>query len=186
MPSPTATKGLSLYLANLRSLISQSSTWQTWTGNPGNAAIAINSVYLIGVTPPSVLDGNPDNQGYTAADWAKIRPFCVINYDLRNGYEAKQEGQGFGGSAFVETARILFSFEDTIDPANAENYSDQVIAFLENVGGVIDDLKASTGVDSNINFHTIRLEGIPKRSDQTENATRGDYLMVIFSAEAGI
>lgn len=183
---PTATKGLSLYLANLRTLISQSSTWQTWTGHPGDATTAANSLYLVGVTPPSVLDGTPDNQGYAPADWDTLRPFCVINYDMRNGFEARQDATGFTGNSFVETARILFSFEATIDPENAENYSDQVIAFLENVGGIIEDLKASTGVDGAINFHTIRLEGIPKRADQTERATRGDYLFVLFSAEAGV
>lgn len=182
----SATKGLSLYLANLRSIISQSATWQAWTGNTGNAAAAANSLYLIGVMPPSVLDGTPDNQGYAPADWNKLRPFSVINYAARDGYDARQDGEGFTGMSFVESARILFSFEDTIDPANAENYSDQVIGFLENVGGVIDDLKAATGVDGNINFHTIKMEGIPRRADQTEVATRGDYLMVIFSVEAGI
>lgn len=173
---------LSLFLTNVQSLIAGSASWQTWTGHANDPASAARSVYLVGVTPPKILKAAPDNQGYAPADFDALRPFIILNYAMRDGYDGRQDGI----SAFVERARVMFSFEDSVPPEDAEDYQAAVTSFLDNVGSVLADLQALAGVDGNANLHDIRLERAPTRADQTERATRGDYHVVIFSAEVGI
>jgi hypothetical protein len=178
----TPSKSLSLYIANVQKLIAASPSWQTWTKHAGDAAAAQESVYLVGVTPPASRDGTADNKGYTPEDFDELRPFCVVNYSFRDGYEGSQEAVG----TFVERARVMFSFEDTVPDGDLEDYNEAVLSFLENVGKVIADLQEAAGVDGNCNLHDIRMEKPPMRADQTERAARGDYHVVIFSAEVGI
>lgn len=172
---------LSLTLTNVRALIAGSAAWRKWTGKSTEKDAAA-SVYLVGLPLPHELDGGPDNAGYTAAQFAELRPFCLINFHHRDGAESDQVAQ----SAFVDTQRILFSFEDSVASEDAGHYQDAVLLFLNNAGAVLDELKGLAGTDDLVNVHKFRMEKAPTRAAETERATRGDYHVVIFSAEVGI
>jgi hypothetical protein len=169
----TPTSSLALYLANLRTLIAASATFQAWVG-ADDAAAAAAHVHLIGLPPPN-------GEEFTADELSALRPFVIVGFHPRDGVQFSRVAD----QEYEESARVAFSFEDEVAPENARNYDDAAIDFLNQAGGTLKDMQDLAGTDGYLSVHEFRMEKAPTRADQTAAAGRGDYLVVIFSAAIG-
>ena len=153
----TATGPLSVPVDALRTLVSESSTFQTWTG-AANAAQALNSIFLV------------------SADESETRPLALINTgpDWRITRNAQ--------SAAIPSGGLLISFEDDVTGSDAAAAED----FLNQCGGVLSDIMTASGTSGTICIHDILFETPPSRATEDDEVAQGDFFYVRFNVMWGI
>jgi hypothetical protein len=150
----------SIQLSILRTMISQSTSFQTWTGT-ANATAALARIY------------------FEAQDDASIaRPFSLVF--MGNEY-VQQSIAGGASQVFQPSGQLVMMFEDAVAPGNAGSEADSYFAFANEIGDVIDDLLALGGTDSLLSFESIALTGGPSRSEKNDKVSLGDIYTASFN-----
>lgn len=165
---------LAIPLAGIESLISNSDTFIQWVG-AADAATALAHIHVVGV------DATPA-AGLAAPDWSALWPLCVINFDPRMGQIADSIAMG----QVIERSRIGVLFEDAVPTGDAAAHKESTYRFLNNVGGVIQDLFAAAEQGGNL---VVTGHDIPQpvmRANETESQAKGDYLQCIVVFHVGL
>ena len=147
----TASGGLSLPLENLRTLLSNCTTFQTWTGTATPAAAAAR-IYLWG------YDGTP------------TYPTAIVFWGDANSYDSEAIASGgpnqFGVRADCDL--IFLANIDTTYTTYASSFEQCMMAFCNDVGGIIDSMKDLAGSGAYLNIESIRKIAGPSRSDKSD------------------
>lgn len=152
---------ISTSLAILRTMLSESVTFQTWVG-AADATEALDSILYVEKTDLE-------------------RPFAVI--DIGEGWESEQIAAGVNGS-FVDSGQLLLFFE--ADVADGATDGDALIDFLDPVGGSIQDIQVLSGQGGYISIHNITMSEPPDRSDDNEKPPEGDHYNIEFTITWGL
>lgn len=152
---------LSIPLAMLRTMLSESAVFQAWVG-AGDATEALDSILYV---------EKKDLQ----------RPFAVI--DIGEDWESEQIAAGLRGS-FVNSGQLLLFFE--ADVAEGATDGDALIDFLDPVGGVIQDIQVLSGQGGYISIHSIIMSEPPDRADDNEDPPEGDHYNIEFTITWGL
>jgi len=141
----TAAGSITLYLANLETLLANSATFQTWTGAAdATAALAFIHLYerSAGKTRPNAF------LYYT--DWSDADPLVLL-------------GQ--------ETVSMAMRFEAS---SSGDDVEDEVREFLTKVGTIKDEMKVLSGTDDYIYIQEWSLDVESIGRNPQEEQTSGD------------
>jgi hypothetical protein len=156
----TASGMVSVPVSALRDMLSQSATFQTWTGTASSAA-ALAYIHMIGL-----------------AEADRVRPFALIT--LGDNWR-----RTYGGSnRFIPSGELFLVLESDIDEDNVEDFADSELEFSNNVGGVIGDLEALTESGALV-IQTIRMQVPPERTWRDEKQSEGDYYQCVIAVDYG-
>jgi hypothetical protein len=150
----------SIQLSILRTMISQSSSFQTWTGT-ANAAAALARIYFEAQDDSSV-----------------VRPFALVF--MGNEY-VQQSIAGGASQVFQPSGQLVMMLEDAVAPGNAASHADAYFAFANELGDLIEDLMALGGTDSLLSFESIALTGGPGRTEKNDRVSLGDNYTASFN-----
>jgi hypothetical protein len=157
----TATGVISVPLSALRTMVSQSATFQTWVG-AANAAAALASIHMVGLAEADVA-----------------RPFALVTLgdNWRRTYA--------GTNRFTMNGELFLVLEGEVDAANVDDFADAEFEFTNTVGGIIEDLEALSESEALI-VQSIRVQDAPQRSWRDEKASEGEYYNCVFAFEYGL
>lgn len=160
----TPTGHLGKALDNLRTLVANSSTFQTWTGTATTAA-AKARIYI-----ESADTGSP------------TRPFCVVGFG--EDFAISKVGGGTGNT-YRNDGSLLLWFEGAVSSGNAADSEDAAYEFLNDVDGILSDCQTLSGSGGYINVTEFGLLLGPERSAPAQGET-DDYMVMAFSVAYGI
>ncbi len=154
---------LSLPMEHLKTLLSNSATFQSWVG-AADAAEALASIYMVRV----------DEETFT-------RPLAVI--DIGEKYYSNIRSGG-GANFFQKRGELLLMFEaDVVEGSTSE---EAVLNFLDNVGGCLADMEELSGTPEFLSLHEIEFDEAPTRSIDDEEPPEGDFYRVKFIVTWGL
>lgn len=159
----TATGAISVPLESLRTLISESSTFQTWV-NAEDETAALDRVFVEGV--PGVDENDKDLL-------VSLRPFALVTFDTVGDSLLSF----FGGT-------LLMMFESDISEENLKDHRDAAYEFTNNVGAVVVDVRNASYEAGKLFIRTIEAVGRPARSDPKEDM--GRYMQMWFKVSYGL
>lgn len=171
---------LSEPLGLLRTRLSESAAWQTWTG-AASAAAALAFIHLVEAPAPA----NPD--GYTSDELDTLSPCAVIDMPPDGGGMSMTRN---AVNAFRPTGRMMLLFSDDVD--SAQTAADAKLTFTNRVGEIIEQLWAANEGDA-LQIHNIDIVDGPFRSDPIGSVRddthspsgEGDYHQVTFAIDWG-
>ncbi len=147
-------------LIALQTMLAESATFQAWT-SAANAAAALNSIHLV-----------------TVAEDALARPFAIVDLGDTLSLHAAAAG------THIPSGELTVYFEadvpDDITDAQA------LLAFSDQVGGVIADLLAVSGDGDRISIRAIGYSTAPTRSIDDREPVEGDFYRVELQIEHGV
>lgn len=146
--APTGTE--SKLLDNLRTLVANSSSFQTWVGAE-NATVAKASVTIEESAPGS------------------NRPFAIVGFDSPPEREASAGGTR---NYFELRTTLWLAFEAAI--SDTDSPEDSLYEFTNTVGAIIGEMELLAGTGGYLNATSIRCEGIG-RSDIGEASASGAF-----------
>lgn len=154
----TPTGKLSLPLKHLQDTIANSSNFQTWVG----ALDAAAAKAFIHVEYSETLAG----------------PFAVI--DWSNDFVRDYDSAGPQGNNFMQVAATLqLIFKGTVNTELDD--VDNKYTFLNNIGGILDDIETNAGQGGYLDITQIRfLEGPMRPLPKERNTDIGDFQRIIF------
>ena len=164
------TGSLSKPLYNLQTLIASSATFQTWVGATGDA-----EAKLAAARARIYLAAKPGGSA--------VRPFAVV------GQGDEREWPGLAGGArnhFGDSGSLLVSFEADVAEEDQDDDADAEMAFLNPVGGVIDDILQLSASGGYLAVTGITLSDGPGRSDPRERDSLGDAYWILFQVRWGV
>ena len=154
--APTDT--LSKIIDTLRATIAGSTTFQTWTGNVGDASGAKAEVYIEETDPTA----------------SGKRPFAVVGFDEGPEHEAIAGGSR---TFFMLTGKVWVEFEAAI---TEDDSVDAFYEFSNKVGKIIEEIEALSGTPGYLDITDMRLTGIGRSRDGKETA-EGAYYQAIYT-----
>lgn len=160
---------LSNNLGILRDMIANTVTWQEWTNHKDDPDEAKEHVYY--ATP-------------TQAQIAAIEyPYAVI--DLADDWSIDLVSEGRYAN-FTGMGSLFIQIEDEIADMFLENPSDAFLNFTNNLGGLVDDLAASSGRDDNLFVRKITIEVAPIRNDDEEENVGTRLFRTLMRVDVGL
>lgn len=159
---------LSLPIASLRIIISESTAFQTWVG-AADATAARLSIFPAGM----------EVQG--------ARPLCVINY-ADGGFSMPRIAGGSRGHFDPgASGRLQFHFEADVAPDMQDDpdFADGYFSFTNTVGAILSDIAELSGSDAYIDLRSVTLTYGPSRADQSIQEAEGDFYIAAFAVEWG-
>ena len=149
----------------LRAMLSESATFQTWTG-VGSAAAALARIHEYAVEKPT------SKKEYTLAELADLRPYAVIREPAEDLFAVSaDEAQDVYMTAGVLTLKLEEETPalDQATPGVAEKN------FTDTIDGIMGDLRDQAVVSgASLNFE--RMELVEKRrAHQNIIASQGDW-----------
>jgi hypothetical protein len=138
----TPTSNFALTLDSLATMFSNSTHFQTWTGE-ANANDAKTHVYIAGVG---------QDEG---AALAALRPYAIIWQE--------SPVMNINTAAFA-TGEIHCILEANVAVANQGNHQDAMYEFLNNVEPVIADVMNASYEPGNLLIRNVNFDGVPQRS----------------------
>ena len=154
---------LSVPLDLLRTMLSESATFQTWVA-AADATEALDSIHLVELEEGDV-----------------VRPLAVI--DIGEEWSSTQFAAGVNGT-FINSGQLLLFFE--ADVAEGATEGEAVIAFLDEVGGCIQDIQVLSGQGGYISIHSVEMAEPPMRAVDDEEPPEGDFYRIKFVIEWGV
>ena len=154
----------SIQLSILRTMISQSTSFQAWTGT-ANAAAALARIYF-------EAQDNSD----------VVRPFALVF--MGNEY-VQQSIAGGASTVFQPTGQLVMMLEDDVAAENADSHADAYFAFSNELGGLIEDLMDLSNTDSLLSFESIALTGGPSRTEKNDRVSLGDVYTASYNMNWG-
>lgn len=161
----TPTGILSLPLGHLRTLIANSSNFQTWVG-AANATEAESSIYLVNINEDEIA-----------------RPFALI--DWGENFNSTMLANGPGGF-FQDRGELRLLFEDDVAAENQDSYEDSKLKFLNDIGGVLADMRDLSASDEYLSIHEIQFQESPTRSIDDQDPAEGDFYQGRFIITWGV
>ena len=160
--SVAATSILSLPLDHARTLLSHSSTWQSWV-RASDATEAEASIHL-GATPPPA-----DGSQYSNEELRSLWPLAVISLPPDGGgFQAARDGDGTE-LVWPERGRIVMGIEDAIASHRLRAPGDALVEYLNELGGIMRDMLDLSGTDDGTNqflwLRQINILDGPTRED---------------------
>lgn len=149
----------------LKTLLSESSSWRTWTG-AADAAAALAFIHLI--RRPA----------------AATRPFALIDW----GGSFRSYGRASGaGTHFQREGDLILIVEDDVDPTEVAdaNAADAEYSFRNNLGALIADIEDLAAVDTKLDVTGIDVLNV-SRSHPDERVTLGDYYQAVLLISWGV
>lgn len=147
---------MSLPFSGAKTLLSNSSNFQTWVG-AGNATAALASIHLIHLAGTSV---------------AAARPYALIMPGDFFEYTAIAGGAGF---TFSQSGTLSVMFEDDIVSADIPNHDDAFFAFTNVIGEIVGDLASLSGISGALAVIQISVRMPPARNNKNEFDPGGYY-----------
>jgi hypothetical protein len=175
-------------LQNLRELVAACATFQAWVGadtaeTPATAALASTCLQ-----EPSPESGD---ETHAPEELELRRPFALIDWfvPLSGMGGEPYHAQRIGQLAYVESGRLMLTFEADTDPA-ATTHTEALTKFVEKVEAIVGEMLGLAGTDNGSYTH-LSLTGIellirPHRSPVQEHETQGDYWRVTLLVNVGI
>ena len=147
---------LSLPLDNLRTLLANCPSFQTWVG-AADAAEALAAISLVAVETVE-------------------RPLAIVMQAPGRGWASRQNA---GGAAnwFSQSGTLLILFEDDVEAEAIE--PDAELTFTNLVGAIISEMQDLAGSGGHLNVTSIAIKDGPSRSDFSEKESTGDYYQVV-------
>jgi len=164
----TATGPVALPLENLRTLLANSSNFQTWV-SAADADAAKAHIYRVAVDAP----------------YAAKRPFaCVRHFNpAENEHESVSGG---AGNTFVERGALELYFEAAVASGHQASHADAELQFLNDVGSFLSDMDALSGTDGYLNMTGWSFLAGPQRASEDESQSEGDYMQCLLRIEWSI
>lgn len=159
----TATGAFSVPLEGLRTLISESSTFQTWVSATDETE-ALDRVFVEGV--PGVDDNDIDTL-------SALRPFAMVTFDSVSDSLLSF----FGGT-------LMMMFESDISEANIKDHRAAAYEFSDTVGQIVVDVRDGSYEAGKLFIRMIESVARPARSDPKEDG--GRYLQQWFKVTYGL
>ena len=167
-----AAGSLSLPLEHLESIVSFSSTFQTWVGEITPAAAKAH-FFMASMLGAAVKAG---------------RPFAFA--DIGEEF-AKRKVAGGGNNVYIEEGGLYLLFEGAVPVEYKDNQRDAQMNFTNTVGQIIDDIAALSGgedVPSGTCFYNIteiNMISPPMRSEKKIRKKEGDYFEIWYNIMHG-
>lgn len=159
----TPAKTPSLQISNARTLLSNSTTFQTWVG-AASAAAALSRIHMV-----------------TGGDGAPTRPYAVVSW-AADAYSATAVSGGYGHT-YEESGAVEVLFENSVGSGNSAD-SDAAFEHMNAVGGIVADLAAIAGSGSYLNVKRFSLSAGPARSRDSQGEGT-DYVQSVWRLEWG-
>lgn len=164
----TPAASVSLPLGNLRDLLQDCVSFQTWVGALDAASAAAN-IYLVALSEP-VADKRP------FALIAQREPAVVESLAIAGG----------AGQQFNDNGQLELLFEATVDPADAGDHAAAELRFTNAVGAIVDEMKSLAGTDGYVQLRSVGVLRGPARAHPNERDSEGDYYQVQFAVAWGL
>lgn len=161
-------------LVALRTMLSRSSTWQTWTGEATEAG-AIGHVYYYAIPGTATADTAEEYEAALAA----ARPYAI----LATGSYQRDRLAG-GPHTWIDTGQALVIIETGIPSAYSgdDDQSDLGVWFESNCGGVVSDVCDLSGDVGLLSVRSVAIDDGPSQH-RTDGGER--YLQVALAIEWG-
>lgn len=144
------TGNLSSILDDVRTLLSESASFQTWVG-AANATEALASIHIISIDDPGGTN---------------VRPFAVV-------HTPDQDWNRISTGTSIPNNSVRLTFEEDVASANQAAEADALYAFTNVMGAIVAEL------DAQALFVGLSIEytAEPQRTDDTEVVPIGDVYM---------
>lgn len=186
---------LAIPLENMRVLLAHCAAFQAWVNDPGDAAKAKGHVYPVDLPPPTDEDGQ-----YTIDELRLLRPLAVVDtFVAQRGWgEQPWRTDRIADGAYADSGKLMLDFVADVADEHAGNPADCKIAFLNDVGAILAELKQRAGTTDYLtaadiaagvggfSIHRIELYQGPRRADETEVQTQGDHWRMQFLVHWGV
>lgn len=162
--APTGREGAALVA--LRTMISESSTFQAWTGT-GSAGAALARIHYGAIDNP-----------FTATT---PRPLAIVGYQTAEGHRRERVGapRAYSHSGVV---KVLFLADVTASDAVGEKQ----IKFNNNAGTVVDDVEDIANAGATLDAVSfLRVEG-PELSDPDDSPKTGEFAASVYDVAFGV
>lgn len=156
-----STGSYSLPLENLRILVANSSTFQTWVGAI-DATAALARIYKI-----------------AKAEAGLVRPFCMVDHESTSKTKIAEP------NTFEPSGALRLFFEDVPDDSDASNEA-IIEAFTNEVGGIIDDMEALAGTDGFLMATGFNESSPPTRYQRSKSQSEGDIIQCSWFVDWGV
>lgn len=162
----TPSDSISTILETLKNSLGDASTFRTWVGASGSDAQeqARKRVYKQALPPP---ESGPT---HTLIELQTYRPFVIISF-FRFAREQVATSSNF---EWENNGELLLHFEQDVPPEIADNHAEIGVQFMNNLGGILDDLCDLAGQGGYLAFTEIDMYEPWYRTHPDEAATEGD------------
>jgi len=151
----TPTGAFGLGLKNLRTLLSNCTSFQSWCGHAGDASASLDHIFIYG----------------TEADEADI-PRASIFWSDEDRFTRETIAQGEGHAFFTEmSARVEFKADFSVTYAAYTTMEDILLAFTNDVGAVIDNITTLSNTETYLNVTEMTKSGGPGHTDKDKSDT---------------
>jgi hypothetical protein len=164
----TPAAGFSLPLDNLRDLLADCASFQTWV-SALDAESAKADIYLVALSEPV----------------GPKRPFALIAHREPAVLESRAIAGGVG-QQFNDNGQVELLFEATVDPADAADHAAAELRFTNAVGAIVDEMKSLAGTNGYVQVRAIGVLRGPARAHPNERDSEGDYYQVQFAVSWGL
>ena len=166
----TASGVESLPLEHLKTILSNSSTFQTWTGHTGSASGAAGHIHYIAVT---------DDLGEDGA--TAVRPLAVIDF-ADDGFSTEAIAGG-AGHAFTQEGTLNLYFENDVASGNSAVEREAFLAFMNNVGAIINEIANLSGTSTYLNIMSMARVHGPVRGAHEQKKDSDDFIEVAYTVD---
>ena len=172
LPTITATAADAKALLNTAALLYDNPEWQKWLkvdGASDPATAAKKNIWIRSIEPRENAQGE--------VEWRRPLALIAFSGELRHPILGVAETNLLGEEGTIE---LLIEAET---PSSLIDKTDEAyIWFLNHIGAVKKEMLKLIGKAGYLNVQNITTPG-PMRSDESENATQGDYWQIFFSLE---
>lgn len=179
MANTAATGWIGKIYENLRVLISNCPTFQTWTGT-ASAAEALERIHFERLPNPR------DGEEHTLAELQAARPFAILGIDTDEDGMVFEKIGGGAGIVYRPYGRMLVTLEDNVNPNDLDDPRESFIKFANNVDGLLTDFDELAGTGTYIHLNTFGVNEGPFRALPDEIPTMGDYWRIEYFATWGV
>jgi hypothetical protein len=159
---------ISLPLSHFRTLLSNSSNFQSWVG-AADATEALNSIYLVAIDEPI----------------ASKRPFALVR-QTQPGSVRHEAIAGGSVQQFLDSGALEVLFEAAVASGNAASHVDAEMAFTNDIGAFFSDMEALAGSGAYLTMTAWNIAAGPARAHPDESESEGDYYQMLIRVEWGI
>ncbi len=159
---------LMLAQGNLRALLSNSATLQTWTST-ANPTAALARIYHDGLPKPG-----SNAPRHTLAELQALRPYAIIWTDTEKGYGRTQDGYGAGPHLGAESGRLMIELVQDVPLAIADDIAEADLQWKNTIGQILDDLVTLIATGTYLLVNSLSIDEGPYRYEAAKQSEMGD------------
>ena len=153
---------MSLPLENLRTLVANSSYFQTWV-SAADAAAACAHIYRVATDPPL----------------AAKRPFATVRH-------CEPAEFAFDAATGADSGAVELWFEAAIAAGNQDDHADAEFAFTNVISMILSDIVTLSHQGGYMVVREIECLDGPGRGSRDETESEGQYYVVLYKVHWGI